>query len=361
MRISLIVTMLFVLGACFGRTDEGGHTSGARPVEIAGKTADSLFAVSRIIDLETRAESLIAFPFDLCVSGEEIFVASRNNEIKVFDMEGKYRRTIGRLGDGPGEYRTISALFPHGNGEIGVYDWSNLRLTLFSREGEYRMSAVLGMPGMEGVRSVLFIDGTYYIHVPSSPAQNYQVVRMDTTLAITGGFVEGDRRYRGYQDRSLFNGGIVADTVRHCIYEADSYSYGIRCIDLMTGAVNELGFEPPSFYVAMPVLNAPCSMDEALTLFQKGTNVYNLFLAAGRYLILEYHQSFGRGRVKIVYLVYDLNNRSCFTIPAGQNRPSCSDGEHLYALIYHDKNSKPSGEMVSNPSLVVYDISAEGR
>ena len=334
--------------------------AGIHPVELSGRNADSLFVVTRVIDLETTSESLIAFPFDLCIDGGDIFVASRNNEIKVFNMTGKYVRSIGRLGDGPGEYRTISALFPHGSSEIGVYDWSNFRLTLFSREGAYRMSAVLGMPGMEGVRSVLFIDGSYYIHVPSSPAQNYHIVRMDSNLALTGGYLEADKHYAGYQDRLLFNGGIVHDRRTGCIYEADSYSYGIRCLDPVTSTVRQLAFEPPSFYVTMPPLTAPTSMDEALSLFQRGTNVYNIFMAAGRHLILEYHQTVSRGRVKVIYLFYDLKSGGCFTVPAGEIHPSYADGEHLYALMYHEKNSKQPGDMGSNPSLIVYDLAIEG-
>lgn len=360
MRTSLILlSVLLLLGACSDRKEVSARTPAAPPIEISGKSADELFVVSRVVDLETTSQSLIAFPFDLCVNGGEVFVASRNNEIKVFSMEGKYKRSIGRLGDGPGEYRNIGSLFPHGSSEIGVYDWSNLRLTVFSREGEYRMSAVLGLPGMEGVRSALFVDGFLYFHVPSSPAQNFHIVKMDSNLAIAGSYIEADRRYTGYQDRLLFNGGMVMDTAHRYIYEADSYFYGIRRIDPATGAVTELPFEPPSFYVAMPFLPAPSSMDDALTLFQKGTNVYNIFMAGGRYLVVEYHQAFGRGRVKVVYLLYDLGSGRCFTIPAGEAHPSYADGEHLYALIYHDKNSKQPGDMVSNPSLIVYNLSME--
>lgn len=361
MRTNLIVALLLLLAACSGRHEEAERAHAVRPIEVSGKTADEFFVVSRVVDLETTSESLIAFPFDMCVSGEEIFVASRNNEIKVFTMDGKYQRSIGRLGDGPGEYRTIGSIFPHGSGEIGVYDWSNLRLTVFSREGQYRMSAVLGMPGMEGVRSVLFIDGSYYIHVPSSPAQNYHVMMMDSSLAIAGGYVEADRRYAGYQDRLLFNGGIVVDRERDCIYEADSYFYGIRRIDLVSGSVRELEFGAPSFYVSMPSLGGGSSMDEALAMFQKGTNIYNIFMAAHRFLILEYHLAFGRGRVKVVFLLYDLKSNRCFTIPAGEAHPSYADGEHLYALLYHEKNSRLPGDMVSNPSLIVYDLRVEGQ
>jgi len=226
MRTTLIVPLLIFLEACSGKGGDDKQASGTTSVvELTGKTADAILRVSRVIDLETTSESLISFPFDLCVNDGEIFVASRNNEIKVFAMDGKYRRSIGRLGDGPGEYRTVGSLFPRGSRGIGVYDWSNLRLTIFSRDGAYQTSAVLGMPGMEGVRSALFIDGSYYIHVPSSPAQNYHVMRLDSSLAFTGAFVEADRRFTGYQDRLLFNGGIVMDSMRRCLYEADSYFY----------------------------------------------------------------------------------------------------------------------------------------
>jgi hypothetical protein len=361
MHACLILSLALLPLACSGGKGEDQQPVGrSRLVEISGKTADEVLRVSRVINLETTSESLIAFPFDLCVSGDEIFIASRNNEIKVFDMQGKYRRSIGRLGDGPGEYRTVACLFPHGRSEIGVYDWSNLRLTLFSRGGDYQMSAVLGMPGMEGVRSVLFIDGYYYVHVPSSPAQHCHVVRMDTNLTIVAGYVDADRRYLGYQDRLLFNGGIVADSSRSCLYEADSYFYGIRRLDPASCTVTDLPFEPPSFYVSMPPLEVPTSMEEALTMFQKGTNVYAVFLAGGRYLMLEYHQALGRGRVRIVYLVYDVETGKGFTIPAGTAHPSYADGQHLYGLMYHDKYSKQENAMIDNPSLLVYTLVVEG-
>jgi hypothetical protein len=361
MHTCILILMLLALAGCSTRKEEEERSSeaGARLIEAPPKTADELFAVTRVIDLETTSESLIAFPFDLCVSREEVFVASRNNEIKVFDMEGKYKRTIGHLGDGPGEYRNIAALFPRGGNEIGVYDWSNLRLTIFSRNGAYHMSAVFGMPGMEGARSMLFLDGHYYVHVPSSPAQNYHLVKLDTSLSVAGAYLEGDRRYRGYQDRLLFNGGIVTDTARRCIYEADSYYYGIRRIDPVTGEISELMPDPPPFYVPLPSLPAPTTMEETLAQFQKGTNVYNIFLASQRYVVLEYHLPSGNGRVKVVYLFYDLDRATYFTAPAANVHPAFADGDHLYGLVYHDKNSRQDEEMVRNPSLIVYTLSIE--
>ncbi len=151
----------------------------------------------------------------------------------------------------------------------------------------------------------------------------------------------------------------MADQTRRCIYEANSYFYGIRRVEPATGTVTDLPFEPPSFYVSMPSLANSVSMDETRELFQKGTNIYNLFMAGGHYLMLEYHLSLGRGRVKVMYLFYDLSNGRCFTIPAGEAHPCYADGEYLYALIYHTKNSTQEDAMVSNPSLVVYTLSVE--
>ena len=37
---------------------------------------------------------------------EEVFVADgRNREVRVFGLDGAYRRTFGREGEGPGEFR----------------------------------------------------------------------------------------------------------------------------------------------------------------------------------------------------------------------------------------------------------------
>jgi hypothetical protein len=57
--------------------------------------------------------------------------------IKVFDKDGKYLRTIGREGQGPGEIGAPRSVFITCHKEIMVPDMINRRLTFFSLEGEF--------------------------------------------------------------------------------------------------------------------------------------------------------------------------------------------------------------------------------
>ena len=71
---------------------------------------------------------------------ERIYVSDFNGNvahIKVFDKSGKYMMTLGRKGEGPGEflYPTYIKITPEN--ELMVYDRFALKLTFFSLEGDY--------------------------------------------------------------------------------------------------------------------------------------------------------------------------------------------------------------------------------
>jgi len=60
-----------------------------------------------------------------------------NKRIQKYDPEGRYLLTIGREGQGPGEFQSLSVpRFDKGN-NLYVTDGSNRRISFFSREGEY--------------------------------------------------------------------------------------------------------------------------------------------------------------------------------------------------------------------------------
>lgn len=73
-------------------------------------------------------------PVELDADGNVYVVESSEREILVFDTGGRRIRTIGRAGDGPGEFR-----FPNRMGVVGDTLWVGedlaRRVTLFSREG----------------------------------------------------------------------------------------------------------------------------------------------------------------------------------------------------------------------------------
>ncbi len=70
--------------------------------------------------------------------GERIYVSDRKEiHIKVFDKDGVYLNTIGRKGQGPGEFESISGIQITHHPELMVFDMNIRRLSFFSLDGEF--------------------------------------------------------------------------------------------------------------------------------------------------------------------------------------------------------------------------------
>lgn len=77
-----------------------------------------------------------------------------NGRIQVFNNEGKYLRTSGQKGQGPGDLLRPNSLNISKSGKIYVYDDSNLRVTIFGMTGDYLRDFKLKQPAF----SYIFID-----------------------------------------------------------------------------------------------------------------------------------------------------------------------------------------------------------
>jgi hypothetical protein len=60
--------------------------------------------------------------------------------IKVFDPQGKYLRTIGRKGEGPGEFTDVGDIVSLLDGQLLVIDFQARRTSFFSSEGKFLSS-----------------------------------------------------------------------------------------------------------------------------------------------------------------------------------------------------------------------------
>jgi len=77
-------------------------------------------------------------------NSERIFVSDRRGfYIKVFDKFGKYVKTIGRKGQGPGEFSQISSIQITPRNELMVYERNGFKLTFFSLDGDYIRTVLL--------------------------------------------------------------------------------------------------------------------------------------------------------------------------------------------------------------------------
>src|SRR5947207_5285811 len=102
---------------------------------------------------------------DVYVAESHTDVSAPNlvGRISVFDKSGKFLRSIGKAGTGPGEFRTPHALEFDSRGRLIVADRHNHRIQILSKEGK-----VLGEYGYFGRTSGLAIDSRDVIYTTDS-------------------------------------------------------------------------------------------------------------------------------------------------------------------------------------------------
>lgn len=100
-------------------------------------------------------------------SGPEMFVQTRSidadskgrilvydrqtQDIRMFGPDGKFIRTIGRVGSGPGEMRNAEGMVIDRNGKIWVRDAANARFTIFNAEGEFEKNWTMKFCWSQGI------------------------------------------------------------------------------------------------------------------------------------------------------------------------------------------------------------------
>ncbi len=84
---------------------------------------------------------------------------SGNNRVLIFDFYGKLQKTIGREGQGPGEFSRPSGLFIFNDGTLAVADHYNKRIHIFDKSGKF---IKLISPKAVDVADLIFIDDKIY-------------------------------------------------------------------------------------------------------------------------------------------------------------------------------------------------------
>jgi hypothetical protein len=92
----------------------------------------------KIGDSEVDEEMIAQVTFFAVDENESIYALDwKANNIKVFDRNGQFVRTIGKQGQGPGEINFPSGLLITPENELMVEDAGNRRLAYFTLEGEF--------------------------------------------------------------------------------------------------------------------------------------------------------------------------------------------------------------------------------
>jgi hypothetical protein len=115
-------------------------------------------------ETEEKEEYLLAGVIDIAVDDAgNIYAADRKeNHIAVFDMNGRYIRTIGRPGQGPGEFDgRITRIQITPQNELMAYDRGAFKLTFFSLGGDYLRTVLL--KGVQALRISKNTKGNYFV------------------------------------------------------------------------------------------------------------------------------------------------------------------------------------------------------
>lgn len=104
---------------------------------------------------------------------ELVYIAdSGNHRIVVFDLQGRFVRTIGKEGQGPGEFNTPTGLYVTEDSHLAVADYRNNRIQIFDPQGKFLRN--INTKEIR-VADLLIVDGLYYT-VSSFGASGFNII-----------------------------------------------------------------------------------------------------------------------------------------------------------------------------------------
>lgn len=86
----------------------------------------------------------------LLSDGRIVVANGGSQELRIFDSTGAWLKTVGRSGAGPGEFTALGWLHVGVGDTLRTYDWSLLRVSVFSPEGVYQRGVMMGVDGGGG-------------------------------------------------------------------------------------------------------------------------------------------------------------------------------------------------------------------
>lgn len=131
-------------------------------------------------------------------NGEIAIVNGGTMEVRYFGPDGQYRRTFGKRGAGPGEFRTLGRPIRSGD-TLTLYDAANSRLTMFLRDSLLHTLPVRATGGatrffVHGRLS----DGRWLAASSIMPAFTAQPYRDSIAVAVLPASAEGEVQLLGW-------------------------------------------------------------------------------------------------------------------------------------------------------------------
>jgi sugar lactone lactonase YvrE len=200
LAISSLFGLLIARGPAASPAQKIETVDGVRVVHnikggLWGKTPQvALELVRKLGDVDTEDENLaFHYPSDVAVDGQgNIYVLDTGNtRVQKFGPDGKYLATIGRKGQGPGEFIMPEGINIDKDGNLVVSDTAQLRLHVIIGGGRDVKSLNIKDERIYGLRSLgsggyVGRASTYAIPMRNQPGKKIDEMRLFRTLAPDG-------------------------------------------------------------------------------------------------------------------------------------------------------------------------------
>jgi 6-bladed beta-propeller len=145
-------------------------------LEIGQMDADPAYELSRVRGVVRLSDGRI-------VVGE-----AGASELRYFDAHGEYIRTVGRKGEGPGEFSSLFGIYALGD-TVFAYDYRLSRVTLFGAEGDYLEDVTLGRESGRPLALYPFRDGFLGVtwSFPEGLNEDFTYSRRPSVFRVFGG------------------------------------------------------------------------------------------------------------------------------------------------------------------------------
>ena len=161
------------------------------------------------------------------------------HQVKVFDLEGKLIRQIGRRGEGDGEFKFPTFAAVNAQGNLYVVDSANFRIQVFDPDGKFlrKFGRTGNKIGDFARPKAAALDSFGNIYVVDSQWSNIQIFNQKGELLLIFGGV-------GFYPGLLFNPSAIAIDKENTIYVSDSFGRRISIYQLInTTAEDSWGAE----------------------------------------------------------------------------------------------------------------------
>jgi hypothetical protein len=185
-----------------------------------GNPKVGLELVRKIGDVETEDEHLaFNYPSDVAADkdGNIYILDSANTRIQKFGPDGKFLATIGRKGQGPGEFLMPDAIDFDKDGNLVVADSPQARIHVIVGGGRDARSVVIKEEMISGVRPLPSGDfvgrgSTYSFPRPNQPAKTADEMRLFRRIAADGRIAGSFGRLTDFGE-SMTNAAGNANTI----------------------------------------------------------------------------------------------------------------------------------------------------